>query len=141
MTLVVWNQALTEGIGRSGTHYTVSWLKPRPGSAAGWLVTVDDEDLYLSDDARAAVVRAEHLEALRCVLRGLSGEMTDGELNRAVAVAEEMSRSALRTIVGVELTREQRHDLEESLGRLRQAQEEVAVVKRYRAQAPSTTLH
>ncbi len=141
MTLVVWNQTLTEGIGRTGTRYTVSRLDTKGRNSAGWLVTVDAEQLYMADDAVSAAIRAEHLEALRCVLIGFTGELTDGELDRAIAVAEEMSLSALRTIGRSELTDDQRRDVEESLDRLRKAREEIVLIRRGRARPFPHALH
>lgn len=141
MTLVVWNQTLSTGIGRTGTCYRVMRVDRKRRASAGWLVTVDDEQLYLAEDAMAAIVRAEHLEALRCVLEGLTGEMTDGELNRAIAVAEEMSLSALHTIGRFGLPDEQRQDVEQSLDRLREAQERISLTKRERVQPPPNALH
>lgn len=95
MNLVIWNDELTSGTGRSGTRYRLSYERPAAGSARGsWQIHADDAAICALESAEQAVFHAEALEALRCMARGLDGQLSDDQLQSADAVAAEMLRAA-----------------------------------------------
>jgi hypothetical protein len=63
-----------------------------------WRIEVDDAVLCAVDTAENAVRRAEGLEAIRCILRGLSPELNDDQLQYAEVIAREMMEAAERAL-------------------------------------------
>ena len=95
MGLVTWNDALTEGQGRSGARYGLFFEPPSGGRVCGrWRIDVDDAVICAVDTAEDAVRRAEGLEAIRCIIRGLSPELDDDQLQYAEMIAREMMEAA-----------------------------------------------
>jgi hypothetical protein len=93
--LVTWNDELTEGLGRSGCRYRLSFERPSQGGGRGrWRIAVDDAELCAVDTAEDAVRRAEGLEAIRCIIRGLSAELNEDQLQYAEIIAREMMVAA-----------------------------------------------
>ena len=130
MALVVWNQYLNEGVGRSGSRYAIA----RHGAAgeAPWLVVVDGDELCVAGNATDALIQAENLEALRCFLRGLGAEMTVAELHRAGLVAAQMSHAARRAGADPHFSSEQRRQAERTWQRLRALRGEIESAARQR---------
>lgn len=95
MKLVAWNDELSDGLGRSGTRYRLSY-EPPAGEAAGglWRLDADDAGICALQSAEQAVLHAEALEALRCMARGLNAQLSDEQLQSAGVVAGEMLRAA-----------------------------------------------
>jgi hypothetical protein len=93
--LVTWNEKLTEGQGRSGSRYGLCFERPSDDGGHGrWRIDVDDAVLCAVDSAESAVRRAEGLEAVRCIIRGLSADLTDEQLDHAQVIAREMMEAA-----------------------------------------------
>jgi hypothetical protein len=93
--LVTWNDGLTKGLGLSGTRYGLSFERPSDGGGRGqWRIDVDDAELCAVDTAEGAVRRAEGLEAIRCIIRGLSAELNEDQLQYAEIIAREMMEAA-----------------------------------------------
>jgi hypothetical protein len=89
------NDGLTEGLGRSGSRYRLSFARPLQGGGRGqWRIDVDDAELCAVDTAEDAVRRAEGLEAIRCIIRGSSAELNDDQLQYAEIIAREMMEAA-----------------------------------------------
>jgi hypothetical protein len=86
---------LTEGRGRSGSRFGLCFEPPSDDGGHGrWRINVDDAVLCAVDSAESAVWRAEGLEAVRCIIRGLSADLTDEQLHHAQAIAREMMEAA-----------------------------------------------
>lgn len=98
MELIIWNDPVTGATGRSGTRYGLQLVSVESDGREGWLVTADDEEICTAESASAAVSRIEHLEALRCFLKGLAREMTGGQLLQAKAVVAEMTAATSRCL-------------------------------------------
>ena len=95
MGLVSWNDGLTQGLGRSGGRYGLSFERPADGAGRiQWRIIVDDAELCAVDTAEDAVRRAEGLEAIRCIIRGMSAELSDDQLRTAEIIAGEMMEAA-----------------------------------------------
>jgi hypothetical protein len=92
---VTWNDRLTEGLGRSGSRYELSFERPSDGGGRGqWRIDVDDAELCAVDTAEDATRRAEGLEAIRCIICGLSAELSEDQLQYAEIIAREMMEAA-----------------------------------------------
>src|SRR5690606_15015795 len=98
MKLIEWADPLTGATGRSGTRYEISPVALDEQGAEGWVVTADGQQICIADSASAAVSRSEHLEALRCMTRGLVTELTGRQLLQAKAIAAEMAEAADRSL-------------------------------------------
>jgi hypothetical protein len=93
--LVIWNDALTDGLGRSGARYGLFFEPLSEGRVCGqWRIDVDDAVICAVGSAEDAVRRAEGLEAIRCIIRGLSPELDDDQLQYAEIIAREMMEAA-----------------------------------------------
>jgi hypothetical protein len=97
--LVRWNDGLTEGRGRSGGRYGLCFERASTDGGRGqWRIVVDDAELCAVDTAENAVRRAEGLEAIRCIIRGLSPELDDDQLQHAEIIAREMMDAAQQAL-------------------------------------------
>jgi hypothetical protein len=95
MKLVAWNGELTDGLGRSGTRYRLSYEHAAGTTARGlWRIDADDAVICALESIDQAVLHAEALEALRCMARGLNAQLSDEQLQSADVVAGEMLRAA-----------------------------------------------
>jgi hypothetical protein len=92
--LVTWNDRLTEGLGRSGSRYGLSFERRSDGGRGRWRIDVDDAEVCAVDTAEDATRRAEGLEAIRCIIRGLSAELSEDQLQDAGIIAREMMEAA-----------------------------------------------
>ncbi len=98
MKLIEWDDPLTGATGRSGTRYDISPVALDEHGTEGWIVAADGQQICVADSASAAVSRIEHLEALRCMMKGLGTELTGGQLLQAKAIAAEMTEAADRSL-------------------------------------------
>jgi hypothetical protein len=93
--LISWNNALSDGIGRSGTRYKLSYERFAGANAEGrWLIDVDDVTICTVVSAQDALNRSEGLEALRCIRLGMSCQISDGHFHVAGVIAAEMIDAA-----------------------------------------------
>ena len=116
--LVRWNGDQSEGEGKSGTSYGISPTSDRV--ELGWVIAVDDNaEFCLTDSADAALARIEDLEALRCVVAGMTTDLTARQLLGASRVTSEMLESIRISLARPGLTQDQRTELQESRANLR----------------------
>jgi hypothetical protein len=95
MSLVNWNDALSEGTGRSGTRYRLTYERPTGETVRRpWRIDADGAVICAAETAEQAVLQVEALEALRCMARGLNSQLTDAQLQSAGVVAGEMIEAA-----------------------------------------------
>jgi hypothetical protein len=98
--LIEWNDALSEGMGCSGTRYALSYGRsgddgPLDRDARRhWLLTVDGFTMCSVESAQDALARSEALEALRCILRGRCDQISDEHWRVAALIASEMLEAA-----------------------------------------------
>jgi uncharacterized protein with von Willebrand factor type A (vWA) domain len=120
MRLVNWNSEMNLGRGRSGSTYAIACQdRALPELAQAWIVSVDDRNVCSTGTPLEAVEQIERLEALRCVMRGLAGEMSERELGMAGLIAAEMSRAAAEALADRNLSRAQAAEIERSIAQLR----------------------
>ena len=98
MGLVIWNDALSDGRGRSGARYALCFQPAGAGARRGgrWRIDVDGAEICTVESAENAVRRAEGLEAIRCVIRGLGTELSEDQLQHAEVIVREMTEAADR---------------------------------------------
>src|SRR5687767_557758 len=93
--LIEWNDALSDGMGCSGTRYKLSYDRPAGGNTGGhWLIDIDGVTVCSAKSAQDAFARSEGLEALRCILQGRSQEISDEHYRAAGIIANEMLETA-----------------------------------------------
>jgi hypothetical protein len=98
--LIEWNDALSEGMGCSGTRYALSYGRsgddgPLDRDARRhWLLTVDGFTICSVESAQDALARSEALEALRCILQGRWDQISDEHWRVAALIASEMLEAA-----------------------------------------------
>jgi hypothetical protein len=95
--LIEWNDALSEGMGCSGTRYRLSYDHPGDDCSLNgnarqqhWLITVDGFIICSAKSAQDALARSEGLEALRCILQGRCDRISDEHCRVAELIASEM---------------------------------------------------
>jgi hypothetical protein len=129
--LIEWNDALSEGVGCSGTRYVLSYERPADaldGSAGRqWLIAVDGIVICTAKSAQDGLARTEGLEALRCILAGRYDEISDEHCQVAELLASEMLDAA------AEALRLSRH-LEDQVALSRNVQALQALSKAVRAE-------
>jgi hypothetical protein len=114
--LIEWNDTLSEGVGCSGTRYTLSYdhsadHRPLDKNARGhWLIVVDGFTLSSARSVQDALARSEGLEALRCILQGRCDLISDEHCRVAELLACEMLEAATEAL-GRSLRHEDRGDL------------------------------
>jgi hypothetical protein len=97
--LIDWNDALSDGMGRSGTRCKLLFSQLAGDSARGhWLITVDDLTVCSVKSAQDAFARSEGLEALRCILQGRSQQISDEHCHAAGIIAAEMLEAATEAL-------------------------------------------
>jgi hypothetical protein len=93
--LINWNDALSDGVGPSGTRYRLSYDRLAAGNAGGlWRIDVDDVTICAVKSALDAFARSEGLEALRCILQGQGQQISDEHHRAAGIIANEMLETA-----------------------------------------------
>src|SRR5262249_5616739 len=82
--------------GRSGARYALCFQPAGDGIRAGgrWRIDVDGAEICAVESAENAVRRAEGLEAIRCVIRGLGTELSEDQLQPAEGIVREMTEAA-----------------------------------------------
>jgi hypothetical protein len=113
--LIEWNDTLSDGLGCSGTRYTLSYDHPEEhrldeNTRGDWLIIVDGLALSSASSVQAALARSEGLEALRCILQGRGAQISDEHCRVAELVAREMLEAATESL-GRSLRLEDRRDL------------------------------
>ncbi len=100
--LIEWNDALSDGMGLSGSSYTLSHDHgPMSNDAGrGWLIAVDGSIICAAESVQDALARCEGLEALRCILKGWCDRISDEQCRVAELIASEMLEAATRTLHG-----------------------------------------
>jgi len=144
MRLVIWSEGSCDGVGRSGTRYSIHYSEtPTIDHGPRCRIAVDDEEICAVDSVEAAMGRAEHFEALRCFLFGLAGDLSKRQLDQADSVAGEMAAAAEQSLNRPDLSSDERATIEQSAAalhsiryRIRAAQE-----SRRRGVEASTALH
>jgi hypothetical protein len=102
--LIEWNDSICEGVGCSGTHYTLSYDHPaddppHDGNARGhWLIVVNGSALSSARSVQDALARSEGLEALRCILQGRCDQISDEHCRVAELLACEMLEAATEAL-------------------------------------------
>ena len=98
--LIEWDDALSEGMGCSGTRYKLSYDRPADEGALDcnvgrhWLIDVDGFTVCSANSAQDALARSEGLEALRCILQGRCDQISDEHCRVAGLIASEMLAAA-----------------------------------------------
>jgi hypothetical protein len=119
--LIDWNEAHSEGMGRSSTRYTLSF--DRTGFTGGdvgpqWHVAVDGVTVCSAKSAQDAFARTEALEALRCILQGRSDLVSDQHWRGAELMASEMADAATEALDSAALRAEDHRELQQNLDAL-----------------------
>ena len=100
--LVEWNDALSEGVGCSGTRYVLSYERPADtlngSEGRQWLIAVDGIIICTAKSAQDGLARTEGLEALRCILAGQSDQLSDEHCRVAELLASEMLDAAAEVL-------------------------------------------
>jgi hypothetical protein len=96
--LIEWNDALSDGVGCSGTRYVLSYERPADtldgNNGRQWLIAVDGIVICTAKSVQDGLARSEGLEALRCILAGLSDQISDEHCRVAELLASEMLEAA-----------------------------------------------
>lgn len=136
MELVTWNDPVTGATGRSGTRYALLRVEVDSAGGTHWIVTANEQEVCVAQSASAAVSRIEHLEALRCFLKGLAREMTGGQLLQAKAIVLEMTAATDRSLSEDDLNPLDAQKVEESRRALISLRTLIAVEQERRKTAP-----
>ena len=98
--LIEWNDALSDGMGLSGSSYTLSYDHcPLSGDAGRrWVIAVDGSIVCAAESVQDALARSEGLEALRCILKGWCDRISDEQCHVAELIASEMLEAATRAL-------------------------------------------
>ena len=100
--LVEWNEALSEGIGCSGTRYVLSYERPADALDGNdrrqWQIAVDGIIICMAKSVQDGLARTEGLEALRCILVGQCDHISDEHCRAAELLASEMLDAAAEAL-------------------------------------------
>jgi hypothetical protein len=100
--LIEWNDALSEGVGRSGTRYVLSYERTADAldgnDGRQWLIAVDGIIICTAKSVQDGLARTEGLEALRCILAGQSDQISDEHCRVAELLACEMLDAATEAL-------------------------------------------
>lgn len=118
MKLVEWSSDLTSGVGRTGSHYSLAYDPPKGDVPGLWQIAVDNVTVCGVDSAGEAIVRSEGLEAMRCVLSGISRGLQPDHLHRAASIATEMTAAAERALSALPIADDRRVEISQSLDAL-----------------------
>jgi hypothetical protein len=144
MRLVIWSEGSRDGVGRSGTRYSIHYSEtPVIDRGPRCRIAVDDEEICAVDSVEAAMGRAEHFEALRCFLFGLAADLSNRQLDQADAVAGEMATAAEQSLDRADLSSDERATIEQSAAALRSIRHRIRAAQegRRRGVDASTVLH
>jgi hypothetical protein len=127
MALVEWNNALTDGFGRSGTRYTLSYECSAGDDADGvWWIGVEGTDVCALRSAEDAICHSEGLEAMRCILHGFGDQLDPDELNRGTTLAAEMQEAVEEALLRLPAGSEQQAELRQNLAALQSLADAIA---------------
>jgi hypothetical protein len=102
--LIEWNGALSDGMGVSGSHYTLTYDRSDEDSSlvrcaeGRWLIAVDGSIVCAATSIQDALARSEGLEALRCILRDRGDRISDEHCRVAELTASEMLEAATQAL-------------------------------------------
>ena len=102
--LIEWNDALSDGMGPSGSHYTLTYDRSNEDfslikcAERRWLIAVDGSIVCAAISIQDAVARSEGLEALRCILQGRCDRISDEHCRVAELTASEMLEAATQAL-------------------------------------------
>lgn len=97
--LIEWNDALSDGMGCSGTRYKLSYDRSLGGDTGGhWLIDIDGVTVCSAKSAQDGFARSEGLEALRCILQGRGEWISDEHCRVAEVIVNEMLEAATEAL-------------------------------------------
>ena len=100
--LIEWNDALSEGVGCSGTHYILSYERAADvlngNVERQWLIAADGIVICTAKSVQDGLARTEGLEALRCILVGQCEQISDEHCRVAELLASEMLDAATEAL-------------------------------------------
>jgi hypothetical protein len=102
--LIEWNDALSEGIGLSGSLYALTFERSNADSSRikyaerRWLIAVDGAVVCAASSVQDALARSEGLEALRCILHGRCDRISDEHCRVAQLTVSEMLEAATHAL-------------------------------------------
>jgi hypothetical protein len=102
--LIEWNDALSNGVGLSGSLYTLAYDRSIEDSSAmncaegRWLIAVNGSIVCFAISIQEALARSEGLEALRCILQGRGDRISDEHCRVAELTASEMLEAATKAL-------------------------------------------
>ena len=102
--LIEWKDALSDGMGLSGSHYTLTYDRSNEdfalikGAALSWLIAVDGSIVCAANSIQDALARSEGLEALRCIIQGRCDRISDEHCRVAELTASEMLEAATKAL-------------------------------------------
>jgi hypothetical protein len=99
--LIEWNDALSDGMGLSGSHYTLTYDRSNEDFSLieqRWLIAVDGSIVCTAISIQDALARSEGLEALRCILQGRCDAIGDEHCRVAALTASEMLEAATHAL-------------------------------------------
>jgi hypothetical protein len=92
--LIEWNDALSDGMGLSGSHYALTYDPLINRAERRWLIAVDGFIVCAAISIQDALARSEGLEALRCILQDRGDRISDEHCRVAELTASEMLEAA-----------------------------------------------
>ena len=102
--LIEWNDALSDGMGLSGSRYALTFDRSNENSSRikcaerRWLIAVDGSTVCTAVSIQDALARSEGLEALRCILQGRCHAISDEHCRVAELTASEMLEAATHAL-------------------------------------------
>jgi hypothetical protein len=102
--LIEWNDALSDGMGLSGSHYALTYDRSNEDLALikraerRWLIAVDGSMVCVAISIQDALARSEGLEALRCIIQGRCDRISDEHCRVAELTATEMLEAATQAL-------------------------------------------
>ena len=103
--LIEWNDALSDGMGLSGSRYTLTYDRSNEdfsliecAERRRWLIAVDGSIVCAATSIQDALARSEGLEALRCILQGRCDRISDEHCRVAERTASEMLEAATKAL-------------------------------------------
>lgn len=102
--MIEWNDALSDGMGLSGSHYALTYDRSNEDLALikraerRWLIAVDGSMVCVAISIQDALARSEGLEALRCIIQGRCDRISDEHCRVAELTATEMLEAATQAL-------------------------------------------
>ena len=141
MALIEWDDGLTEGRGRSGTRYRLSYRALADDDARNvWWIGVEGADVCALASAEDAISHSEALEAMRCIIQGISDQLGLEELRRGGLIANEMCRAAEQALELLPAGNRNRPDMQLNIEALQSLADAIARECRRRQRAVAEAL-